>query len=111
MPAAPGGRAASPLMAQRKPAGSKEPALQAMELERIGIDGVVGRIRERIEDARFYLSIDTDVLDPAHAPGAGTPEVGDLTSRELLGILRGLAGIRPVGADVVEVAPHTTMPR
>src|SRR5215469_11150683 len=99
------------LMAQRKPAGSKEAALHAMELERIAIDGVVGRIRERIDDAPFYLSIDTDVLDPAHALGAGTPEVGDLTSRELLGILRGLAGIRLVGADVVEVAPHTTMPR
>jgi len=56
-------------MAQRKPAGSKEPALRAMELERIGIDGVVGRIRERIDDAPFYLSMDIDVLDPAHAPG------------------------------------------
>jgi len=52
-----------------------------------------------------YLSIDIDVLDPAHAPGTGTPEVGGLTSRELLGILSGLAGIRLVGADVVEVAP------
>jgi len=49
-----------------------------MELERIGIDGVVGRIRERIDDAPFYLSIDIDVLDPAHAPGTGTPEVGGL---------------------------------
>src|SRR6266516_4069289 len=49
--------------------------------------------------------IDVDVLDPAHAPGTGTPEAGGLTSRELLGILRGLAGTRLVGADVVEVAP------
>ena len=56
-------------------------------------------------DNPLYLSIDIDVLDPAHAPGTGTPEAGGLTSRELLGILRGLAGLRLVGADVVEVAP------
>jgi agmatinase len=77
----------------------------AMDLERDGIDGVVARIRERVGDAPLYLSIDIDVLDPAHAPGTGTPEAGGLTSRELLGILRGLAGMRLVGADVVEVAP------
>ena len=76
-----------------------------MDTERDGIDGVVTRIRERIGDAPLYLSIDIDVLDPAHAPGTGTPEAGGLTSRELLGILRGLAGTRLVGADVVEVAP------
>jgi agmatinase len=44
-------------------------------------------------------------LDPAHAPGTGTPEAGGLTSRELLGILRGLAGLPVVSADIVEVAP------
>jgi guanidinobutyrase / D-arginase len=79
--------------------------IPAMDLERAGIDGVVDRIRERIRDAPLYISIDIDVLDPAHAPGTGTPEAGGLTSRELLGILRGLAGKRLVGADVVEVAP------
>jgi agmatinase len=52
-----------------------------------------------------YLSIDIDVLDPAHAPGTGTPEAGGMTSRELLAILRRLAGIHLVGGDVVEVAP------
>ena len=76
-----------------------------MDLERDGIDGVVERIRERVGDEPLYLSIDIDVLDPAHAPGTGTPKAGGLTSRELLGILRGLAGMRLVGADVVEVAP------
>jgi agmatinase len=79
--------------------------VSAMDLERDGIDGVTARIRERVGDAPLYLSIDIDVLDPAHAPGTGTPEAGGLTSRELLGILRGLAGMRLVGADVVEVAP------
>ena len=80
-------------------------AITAMEVERTGVDGVVARILERIGDAPLYVSVDIDVLDPAHAPGTGTPEAGGLTSRELLGILRGLAGAPLVGADVVEVSP------
>jgi agmatinase len=52
-----------------------------------------------------YVSIDIDVLDPAFAPGTGTPEAGGITNRELLGVLRGLAGLHLVGADIVEVAP------
>jgi agmatinase len=71
----------------------------------MGVDDVAAAIRERAGDNPLYLSIDIDVLDPAHAPGTGTPEAGGLTSRELLGILRGLAGLRLAGADVVEVAP------
>ena len=53
----------------------------------------------------MYLSIDIDVLDPAHAPGTGTPEIAGMTSREMVGILRGLQGLNLVAADVVEVAP------
>jgi agmatinase len=75
------------------------------ELDDIGIAGAVDRMRRRVQDAPLYVSIDIDVLDPAHAPGTGTPEAGGLTSRELLGIVRGLAGCNVVGADVVEVAP------
>jgi agmatinase len=75
------------------------------QVEEWGVAGVVERLRERIGDRPLYTSIDIDVLDPAHAPGTGTPEAGGLTSRELLGILRGLDGLRLVGADVVEVAP------
>jgi agmatinase len=52
-----------------------------------------------------YVSIDIDVLDPAFAPGTGTPEAGGLQSRELLALLRNLNGLNIVGADVVEVAP------
>jgi agmatinase len=67
---------------------------------------VIGdRVRDRLGDAPVYVSIDIDVLDPAFAPGTGTPEAAGLTSRELLGILRGLAGVNLVGADIVEVAP------
>ncbi|MGZ5214235.1 MAG: agmatinase [Actinomycetota bacterium] len=77
----------------------------AMEMDTTGVEEVVARVRDRLADAPVYVSIDIDVLDPAHAPGTGTPEAGGLTSRELLGILRGLAGVNVVGADIVEVAP------
>jgi agmatinase len=62
-------------------------------------------MRRRLGDGPVYVSVDIDVLDPAHAPGTGTPEAGGLTSRELLGTLRGLVGLDVVGADVVEVSP------
>ena len=77
----------------------------AMDFEEVGIAGVVERVRERIGDAPLYVSIDIDVLDPGTAPGTGTPEAGGLTSRELLGVLRGLKGLRLEAADLVEVAP------
>jgi agmatinase len=75
------------------------------EVDEVGVKGVVERIRNRVGDRRFYLSIDIDVLDPAHAPGTGTPELGGLSSRELLAIVQGLSGMELVGADVVEVSP------
>jgi agmatinase len=75
------------------------------EFQTEGIDHVVRRIRDRVGDHPLYLSIDIDVLDPAHAPGTGTPEVAGMTSRELVNVLRGLAGMNIVSADVVEVAP------
>ena len=75
------------------------------DVQRLGIDGVVEAIRDRVGDHPLYISIDIDVLDPAHAPGTGTPEIGGMNSRELLMILRGLAGLHLVSADVVEVSP------
>jgi agmatinase len=75
------------------------------DLQRIGVDETAQRIRQRVGGRPMYLSIDIDVLDPAHAPGTGTPEVAGMTSRELLMILRGLAGMNLVSGDVVEVAP------
>lgn len=75
------------------------------DVARQGVDAAIDRLRARVGDAPVYLSVDIDVLDPAHAPGTGTPEPGGLTSRELQLILRGLAGLPIVGADVVEVAP------
>lgn len=74
-------------------------------LETHGVASAIERMHARIGDKPLYISIDIDVLDPAHAPGTGTPEAGGMTSRELLRMLRALAGFRIVGADVVEVAP------
>jgi agmatinase len=77
----------------------------SQEVEDDGIRAAIDRIRARVAGKPLYLSIDIDVLDPAHAPGTGTPEAGGLTSRELLTIIRALADQRIVGADVVEVSP------
>ncbi|HEX4817794.1 MAG TPA: agmatinase [Nonomuraea sp.] len=79
--------------------------LTAADVLRRGLDEVIDVLRQRVGGRPLYVSVDIDVLDPAHAPGTGTPEAGGLTSRELLEILRGLAGCDLVGADVVEVAP------
>ena len=70
-----------------------------------GVAEVVRRVLTRVGDAPVYVSVDIDVLDPAHAPGTGTPEAGGLTSRELLALVRGLQSAAVVGGDVVEVSP------
>lgn len=74
-------------------------------IEEEGVAAAIDRVRERIGDKPLYISVDIDILDPAHAPGTGTPEAGGLTSRELLRMLRALTDLNIVGADVVEVAP------
>jgi agmatinase len=75
------------------------------DVAELGPAEIAARIAARVGGAPLYVSVDVDVLDPAHAPGTGTPEAGGLTSRELLAILRGLAGQQIASADVVEVAP------
>jgi len=75
------------------------------DIDRIGVDGIVDRVVERVGDHPVYVSIDIDVLDPAFAPATGTPEAGGMTSRELLGVLRAMRELRLVGADIVEVSP------
>ncbi|MGV9858830.1 agmatinase [Gordonia sp. NPDC003425] len=79
--------------------------VRADDYETDGTARVVERVRRRLAGGPVYVSVDIDILDPAHAPGTGTPEAGGLTSRELLHTLRGLAGLDIVGADIVEVAP------
>ncbi|HJS48755.1 MAG TPA: agmatinase [Gaiellaceae bacterium] len=63
------------------------------------------RVRERVGEGPLFLSFDIDVLDPAFAPGTGTPEAGGLSTREALGLVRALRGLRFSGYDVVEVSP------
>lgn len=70
-----------------------------------GAGKVAALIRRAIGDRPAYLSFDVDAVDPAFAPGTGTPVPGGLTSREALGLVRGLAGLRLVGMDLVEVCP------
>jgi guanidinopropionase len=79
--------------------------IHAEDLAARGVDAIVAKAREVIGDGPTYVSFDVDSLDPGFAPGTGTPEVGGLTPREALAILRGCNGIDVVGADVVEVAP------
>lgn len=80
--------------------------IAADDIDDIGTAGIVKTIMDTLgtEDP-VYLSIDIDVLDPAFAPGTGTPEPGGWTTRELIRILRGIEGLNLVGADVVEVSP------
>lgn len=78
----------------------------ADDIDEIGTAGVIQSILKSLPgDDPVYLSVDIDVLDPAFAPGTGTPEPGGWTTRELIRILRGIEGLNVVGADVVEVAP------
>ncbi|GAA4101552.1 agmatinase [Nocardioides kongjuensis] len=79
--------------------------IRAGDLDFLGIEGAAEQVRQRVGDAPVYISIDIDVLDPAFAPGTGTPEMGGLNSRELLHVLRRLDGLNIIGADVVETAP------
>ncbi|MES0173961.1 agmatinase [Mesorhizobium sp. M0006] len=80
--------------------------IHAEDIAKMGIDAVIEKARAIISDAPAYLSFDIDSLDPAFAPGTGTPEIGGLTTREAQAILRGMKGMNLVGGDVVEVAPQ-----
>ncbi|WP_150524476.1 agmatinase [Roseibium sediminis] len=79
--------------------------LYGEEIELLGVNGVVEMVKDRVGDAKAYMTFDIDCLDPAFAPGTGTPVAGGLSSREALMILRRLGDINFVGGDIVEVAP------
>jgi agmatinase len=74
-------------------------------VHRHGTEATLAAIRERVGAGKVYLTFDIDCLDPAFAPGTGTPVPGGLTSAQALDLVRGLAGLDLVGADVVEVSP------
>jgi guanidinopropionase len=80
--------------------------IHAEELVRLGPAQTITKIREVVGDGPTYVSFDVDSLDPAFAPGTGTPEAGGLSTREAMELVRGCAGLDIVGGDVVEVAPQ-----
>ena len=80
--------------------------IHAEEFARLGLAATIERIRQVIGDGPTYVSFDVDSLDPAFAPGTGTPEAGGLSTREAMELVRGCAGLDIIGGDVVEVAPQ-----
>ena len=79
--------------------------IEAREINEMGLDAIIAKARRVVGDGPTYFSFDIDSLDPAFAPGTGTPEIGGLTTREAMALIRGLKGVNFVGGDVVEVAP------
>lgn len=75
------------------------------EVYKLGVEATIAEARRVVGDGPCYVTFDIDSVDPAFAPGTGTPEVGGLTSLEALLLVRGLTGLNVIGADVVEVAP------
>ena len=80
--------------------------IHAEEMPAMGIAAIIEKARAVVGEGPTYLSFDIDSLDPAFAPGTGTPEIGGPSTREILELLRGLRGVNLVGGDVVEVAPQ-----
>jgi guanidinobutyrase len=79
--------------------------IPAHEVHRRPIEEVVGEVRAIVGGGPVYLTFDIDGMDPAYAPGTGVPEIGGLTSWQVMEIIRGLVGLDLVGADLVEVSP------
>jgi agmatinase len=75
------------------------------EVREIGLSKVIERIRNRVGNTKAFVTLDIDVVDPAFAPGTGTPEVGGFTSGETISLIKGLKGVNFVGCDIVEVLP------
>ncbi|HBM11065.1 MAG TPA: agmatinase, partial [Rhodospirillaceae bacterium] len=80
--------------------------IHAEDVAEMGPAAVIKKARDVVRDGPVYVTFDVDCLDPAFAPGTGTPEIGGVTSREAMTMLRGLAGLNIIGGDVVEVAPQ-----
>ncbi len=84
--------------------------LRADECHKMGMEAVLKAIRARVGSAKAFLTFDIDFLDPAYAPGTGTPVPGGFTTAQALELVRGLADLNIVGYDVVEVSPRMIPP-
>jgi agmatinase len=86
----------------------REHGITMIDIEQVkerGVAWTIERVRQQVAQGPVYMTFDIDAVDPAFAPGTGTPEVGGLTSHEAQRLVRGLAGLALVGCDVVEVSP------
>jgi arginase family enzyme len=100
-------------IAIRDPAGefeqfAYEAGMTVIDIDRfydLGVEGVIAETRRVVGDGPTYITFDVDSLDPAYAPGTGTPVVGGITTYEAKKLLHGLRGLDIVGGDVVEVSP------
>lgn len=80
--------------------------VSAKEIARKGVDKALARLKEQLGHLnKIYLTLDIDCLDPAYAPGTGTPQFGGLSARELLELVEGIFDLPVMGMDIVEVAP------
>lgn len=79
--------------------------VQAEECWHKSLVPLMAEVREKMGDGPVYISFDIDGIDPAWAPGTGTPEVGGLTTIQALEIIRGCSGLNVIGGDLVEVSP------
>lgn len=87
---------------------SKQIGMKTWFIEEVrvrGIEAIVEETREIVGSTTVYLTFDIDAIDPAFAPGTGTPEIAGLTTPEAMEILRGLRSLNFIGADMVEVSP------
>ena len=88
--------------------GSEDAGIRVMYMEEftsLGIEATVDEARRVVGHGPTYVSFDIDSLDPAFAPGTGTPEIGGLTPIQAQALIRGFAGLNLIGGDVVEVSP------
>ena len=79
--------------------------IPAHEVRKMGFEALIERIKARVGNMPVFLTFDIDFVDPAYAPGTGTPEVGGFTSYETLELIRALKDLNFVAFDVVEVLP------
>lgn len=79
--------------------------LDAAQVNDRSVDDILAEVKRTVGDMPVYLTFDIDCLDPAHAPGTGTPVIGGLTTDKATKLVRGLQGLNIVGMDLVEVAP------
>ncbi len=87
---------------------SEDAGIRVMFMEEftsLGLEATLDEIRSVVDQEPTYVSFDIDCLDPAFAPGTGTPEIGGLTPIQAQALIRGLAGLNLIGGDVVEVSP------